>query len=287
MVHPSAYEVHVTPDPAEALASFAPYLSERPVEHNVLLTVIADQIGGPGGGAYWSVTRNGALCGVAMQTQSQFPLGLSAMEPDVARALARRVAEDCPTLPLVAGVGSASSAFAGHFATVAGQPAAPVAGQRLYQLGELRPPDGVPGAVRGATPADRELLIEWTIAFRDEAGATMGDPEEIVDQKLALDRFWLWEDGGEVVSVTAGTEPAAGYIRVQNVYTPPERRGHGYAAANVTAQCADCMERDGANSLLYTDLANPTSNAVYQRIGFEAIAEIVVYEFGARPLKCS
>jgi predicted GNAT family acetyltransferase len=31
--------------------------------------------------------------------------------------------------------------------------------------------------------------------------------------------------------------------------------------------------------MLYTDLANPTSNSIYRRIGYRAVAEVLRYGF--------
>ena len=76
----------------------------------------------------------------------------------------------------------------------------------------------------------------------------------------------------------AASLPAAGVVRVQHVYTPATLRGAGYATA-----CVEHMSRGLTNSglrcVLYTDLANPTSNGIYRRIGYEAVAEILGYQF--------
>jgi predicted GNAT family acetyltransferase len=71
----------------------------------------------------------------------------------------------------------------------------------------------------------------------------------------------------------------AGSVRIQAVYTPSPHRRHGYAAA-LTAEASGRARRAGADEVvLFTDLANPTSNAVYQRIGYQPVMGRVVLSF--------
>lgn len=78
----------------------------------------------------------------------------------------------------------------------------------------------------------------------------------------------------------AGMTPmTAGQIRVAPVYTPAHLRGRGYASA-VTAEASQAALDAGATEvLLFTDLANPTSNALYQRIGYLPVTDFAVYDF--------
>lgn len=79
----------------------------------------------------------------------------------------------------------------------------------------------------------------------------------------------LWRDEDTVVSLAGVSAPAAGVARVGPVYTPPAYRRRGYGAA-VTAKATAAALSAGAHYVvLYTDLANPTSNSIYQRIGYK------------------
>ena len=73
--------------------------------------------------------------------------------------------------------------------------------------------------------------------------------------------------------------PVANSIRIGPVYTPPDLRGKGYATALVANQSRRFLEDGRSHCLLYTDLANPTSNAIYRRIGYQQVGESVVYVF--------
>jgi predicted GNAT family acetyltransferase len=82
------------------------------------------------------------------------------------------------------------------------------------------------------------------------------------------------------VSLAGVTRPAAGQVRVGPVYTPPEHRGRGFGAAVTAAVTASALAAGVAEVLLFTDLANPTSNALYARLGFVPLADRVMLLLG-------
>jgi predicted GNAT family acetyltransferase len=68
-------------------------------------------------------------------------------------------------------------------------------------------------------------------------------------------------------------------IRVAWVYTPPENRGKGFAGACVAALSQKLLDEGRKFCFLYTDLANPISNHVYQKIGYEPVVDSTAYAF--------
>ncbi|MFF3781086.1 GNAT family N-acetyltransferase [Streptomyces sp. NPDC001933] len=146
--------------------------------------------------------------------------------------------------------------------------------QRLYRLATLIPPSPAPpGRPRAAAVADRELLVRWVRDFAEGTGQSGAHAERLVDERTASGGLTLWEDDGVPVSMAGVSPRLAGMVRVATVYTPPERRGRGYAAA-VTAEISRAAREAGAREvLLFTDLANPTSNGVYRRIGYRAVSD--------------
>jgi hypothetical protein len=153
--------------------------------------------------------------------------------------------------------------------------------QRLFRLDTLDAPTGVPGSARRAGPADRSLLLAWYRAFADEADARGLDLEQSVDRMVANGGAWFWVDG-EPVSMAARRLPALGSARIGPVYTPPEDRAQGYGGA-VTAVATQDVLDDGAVPVLFTNLANPTSNAIYQRLGYRPVGDYVSVAVGPRP----
>lgn len=172
-----------------------------------------------------------------------------------------------------------SRAFAEQWQQVSGQSFRPDLAMRVYQLTRVIPVTGVAGQFRRATEADRDLLIAWMGAFGGETG-TGGDARRGVDLRLSdPDRaLYLWEDG-RPVSMAAQDGPTPNGIRVNAVYTPPEYRHRGYASACVAALSQQLLDRGYRFCALFADLANPTSNHVYQAIGYQPVCDVNISTF--------
>src|SRR5438093_1092376 len=95
---------------------------------------------------------------------------------------------------------------------------------------------------------------------------------------IAGGRLRLWEDG-VVVSMAGASGPTPNGIRVGAVYTPPDKRRRGYASALVAALSQEQLDTGKKFCFLYTDLANPTSNKIYQDVGYEPVCDIDEYIF--------
>jgi predicted GNAT family acetyltransferase len=125
------------------------------------------------------------------------------------------------------------------------------------------------------------VLVDWYGAFAREVGEPGTSMEGMVDDRLSHDGLWLWlSEAGDPVALCGHSRLLAGMTRIAPVYTPPEHRGRGYAGA-LTAAVSGAVRAAGAEEvLLFTDLANPTSNAIYQRIGYVPVDDRVSIDFG-------
>jgi GNAT superfamily N-acetyltransferase len=286
-----------TGDVAEFLAATGEYLERERARNTVILTV-SEQLrlnparysppaGGDAGTVLargpllgWWTDRAGAAAGAFLHTPPH-PLLLTAVPAAVAADLA--VALAGRPLGGVNGYAEAAEAFAATWrAATVGRRATQERRLRLYRLGELAWPDPAPdGAPRVAADADAPLLTDWFVAFAEEVhdSDAREDQAVAVREKLSHGGVLVWEAGGRPVSVAGVTRQVAGMIRVGPVYTPPELRGHGYASAVTAAVSRRAREAGAAEVLLYTDLANATSNSVYQRIGYRAVEDRVVLAF--------
>jgi predicted GNAT family acetyltransferase len=102
-----------------------------------------------------------------------------------------------------------------------------------------------------------------------------------VRERLGYGGISLWQAGGRPVAMGAVTRQVAGMVRIGPVYTPPEFRGAGYASAVTAGLSLRAREAGAAEVLLYTDLDNPVSNSIYQRVGYRAVEDRVVLTFSA------
>ncbi len=152
---------------------------------------------------------------------------------------------------------------------------------RLFVLDKLIRPQPEPdGAPRLAAVRDRNVLIEWFSAFTRE----VGDPNTLdhaaaADERLSYGGITVWEAGGVPVSIAGRSRTVAGMARVGPVYTPLARRGRGYAAGATVAVSQAALDAGATEVVLYTDLANPTSNALYQRLGYRPVEDRLVLSF--------
>ena len=147
----------------------------------------------------------------------------------------------------------------------------------LRVLGTLVEPPAPDGAHRRATADDLPLVRHWQELFLVEVGLPVHMPD-VGTLRLWLERLWLWEVADEPVAM-AGHAPVVatpgGLVgRIGPVYTVPEARGRGIGAA-ITAVVSRSLLGEGATVMLYADADNPTSNGVYERLGFRAVDELI------------
>ncbi len=280
---------------AELLERAGGFLAEREAEHNLPLGILATLRDEPDiypAAPYLAIVMDGdTVALVAIRTP---PHGLVLSEPGVglerlseaATLLVADLTAIAPDLPSVLGPAASVGPFADHWAVASGRRAILQVAERIYRLSRVIPAPEVPGTWRLAGHGDHERLLGWARAFHDEAlpGSPLVGLEAMVERwagrrgRLA----YLWEVKGRAVSlVVAGSRTPNGR-RIGPVYTPPGARGHGYATALTAAASQDQLDRGHRFCFLFTDLANPTSNAIYRRIGYEPVTDVDQVRFEER-----
>lgn len=272
--------------PAEFARQTTDFLQAREAEHNLMLGLTSallqsNEYAQP---PYMACVKNGdAVVAVALRTPP-FNLQLSEMADVTPLDM---IAQDVHTvfevLPGTAGPKAVVLAFAERWKALTGHEYHQHIALRIYRLERVKFPVGVPGELRRATAEDRNLLLEWLTAFHLEALGE-ADPKSIersVDNFLTspMRGLCLWLDAGQPVSMAGSTGPTPNGIRINAVYTPPERRKHGYASACVAALSQAMLDTGRKFCFLFTDLSNPTSNRIYQDIGYRPVSDVDEYRF--------
>ncbi|MEJ6527413.1 GNAT family N-acetyltransferase [Exiguobacterium sp. USCH10] len=147
--------------------------------------------------------------------------------------------------------------------------------QGLYRLDEVEDIEMAKGHMRKATTADQAQLEAWYSAFEAESGLRSSSPEKVtkaIDTMLKNDDAVFWEVDGQLVSCAKRSRPTENGITVSFVYTSPDARGRGYARSLVADLSRQLLETKSF-CVLYTDLTNPTSNKIYQEVGYEQIMD--------------
>lgn len=275
-------EIKLCESVAEFLDSTENFRSTLPYETNIISSVAESvRLGNRTYDAYfWWVIRNASqeVTGAAMRTVPH-GLILSPMDDSAVEALAVEIAKFDDELTGVGGrrdlVRKFLKAYRDTGSAGSQREIESAGGELLYVLEDLILPTA-PGDMLTATSSDYELLHEWLLAFAEEAGIYMHDPHEAIEDGLNRKSLKFWTVDGEIVSLVGHAPvvqvPGGSIARIGPVYTPPSQRRRGYAGV-LTAALSRELRDGGAKLMLYTDASNPTSNSVYQKIGYVKLVE--------------
>ena len=255
--------LRIETDPAAIVARLDAVVAADPVRHTIVATVAQDVRDGSAG---WCAYDGAAT---AARSSPALPVTVTAGWHDV-RELASTLAE-LPDVHCLRGPVEVVDELVARL----GRPLVHTVDERLFRCDEVVPPAGVPGWGRRATAADHDLLASWRAPFLVEVFGRVPPGTDLAAWPVQAVRggAWLWEDAaGEVVSQAAARTSLAGAVRIGGVYSPPEHRGRGFASAVTAALTGETLAR-GEVPVLFTDLANPTSNRIYQAIGYRAVED--------------
>ncbi|MET8677118.1 GNAT family N-acetyltransferase [Streptomyces sp. NPDC004647] len=278
---------HLTDDVDSFQARAGDFLHSRPALHTIPLTV-TEALRTRGAHAYGAeapvfgiLERAGEVRATYFRTPPR-RLNLTPLTPDESDTLAAHLAALGLPVPGVSADRDTAAAFAEAWQRHTGATPTLHEQQRLYRLGTLTPPEPHPaGRGRIAGEQDREQLMCWYEEFvADIGGTASAEAGSWADTRIAQERVTLWETpDGTPVSMAGMTPMVAGQIRVAPVYTPAHLRGRGYAGAATAEVSRAALAAGAAEVLLFADLANPTSNGLYQRIGYRPVTDFAVYNF--------
>jgi predicted GNAT family acetyltransferase len=264
--------VHTGPE--AFLDRAGPFLRSDPFSTNVISVVATRMASGAVPAStdhlWLTIEGDGQVLGVAMHTLP-YNMFLSRMPQDAAHALAEEVTHSGRDLPGVNGAIESTRTFARAWEGLTGRSSSVVTEMRMYRLVDLVWPDAVRGQARRAdTSRDLSLVAAWFAAFHDEAQpyAPVDDWTAMAQRRMKAGEVHLWQAEREAVALAGASGAAAGVARVGPVYTPSRWRRNGYGSMVTAAATASALGAGAQHVVLYTDLANPTSNSIYQAIGY-------------------
>jgi uncharacterized protein len=257
------------------------YLLQNDAENNLLLAVIHTLLHNPErypDPPYLEIVEiNGNVVATAIRTPPYKLLLSKVSNQDALTLIAQDL--DREPLPGVAGLVPEVETFLQEWQGLTRQSYRLLKEMRIHQLTALQPSIAANGHLRLVSEKDRALLLEWLPAFHAETGLeVLEDVERIVTNRLKNQNTYLWEDNAPV-SLAAGIQFSGTTSRIGSVYTPPAYRRKGYATACVAALSQKLLDAGCDRCFLLTDLANPTSNHIYQDIGYLPICDWHEYSF--------
>jgi uncharacterized protein len=233
---------------------------------------------------YFGVVRSGdAVVGAAL-IAGYLVLLSDPIDQEALPLLVADIAREAPGVPGVVAAVHASRRFAELWTATTGRSHRLNMSERIFRIERLIPPRAVAGEMRVATSADRGLLAEWLADFNQEALGQATEPaamDESAGRWITQQgrTMYLWVVAGRPASMVGVSGDTPNGIRVAPVYTPPSLRGRGYASALTAAVTQRQLDGGKRYCFLFTDLANPTSNHIYQAIGYRPVTDVADYRF--------
>ncbi|TDD42625.1 GNAT family N-acetyltransferase [Kribbella antibiotica] len=274
----------VTRDPAAFQDLVFPYLQRDPVLNSQILTNVADRVRGimndPEPPVFVSVHDDADEVVGAVICTALRGVQLQSLPTEFVPPVAEILVEAAPWAIAVIGPAESAWSFAELYGERTGRGFKEDGRARLHKL-DVFVEQTADGAPRLAIEPDLQALTPMFGAYRRELGHA--DESAVADrkwltQRIERGRLWVWENGGQIVTMVGHQAPVFGAVRVGPVYTPPESRGRGYASA-LTAEVTRRLRDAGDQVCLNTDLANPTSNKIYAAIGYRPVQDFVTYAF--------
>lgn len=218
-----------------------------------------------------------SVIATGIQTESDRPMIVSQTSNREAESFAQVLASQVEHLPGVNGPTPAVDAFANTWVSIKNNQAKLFKNLRLFELDAVIEPPQPSGSARQAHASDRDIILSWIRNFYTEA--TPHDPKpsdedllKNIDSGIRLQHFFVWENENEVVSLVGSRRETETEKWIAPVYTPHEHRGRGYGSA-LTAYVSQRIVSSGKRGMLFTDLANPISNSIYQKMGYKPITD--------------
>lgn len=253
------------------------WLREREDVHNLILSLAYARRANPakdGGDAlYATVEEGGGVAGCFIRTPPH-KLLVTELPSGAASAVAEVTAERYESIPAVLGPDRAAEEVARAWARRRASTVRLGMAQRLHRLERVIPPPEIEGRLRPAGAADSDLAVAWGRGFAEDAGTQFATTPETVEGWIRRGELFVWEVDGvpRSIAVAGGRTPRG--VRIGYVYTPPAERRRGFATALVAALSQRMLDEGYDFCVLYTDLANPTSNAIYRRVGYEPLVDV-------------
>ncbi|MFD6509189.1 MULTISPECIES: GNAT family N-acetyltransferase [unclassified Bacillus (in: firmicutes)] len=270
-------QLHVYEEILHFKEDVTPFLEKNEQENNLLLGVL--QVAQEP--IFMGVAKRGEeITVVFLQTEEKIQMIVAnseISEVDIVK-LAKELTKVYPDIPGLIGNKKNVQKLAEEVAVLENKKTNVVMEQGVYALQQVKKKWNEEGIFREINSDELPLIEKWIYQFCEDVKlpTTKEEAKQTAHTLITNNRLFGLEVDGKLVSVAAKTRPTTNNITVNFVYTPKEARKKGYASNCVAALSQRMLDEGYKTTTLYTDLANPTSNKIYQEIGYEQIAESVL-----------
>ncbi|MED3394286.1 GNAT family N-acetyltransferase [Bacillus wiedmannii] len=273
----SMIQLHVYEEILNFKEEVTPFLEKNEQENNLMLGIL--QVAQEP--TFMGVAKRGEeIAIVFLQTEEKIQMIVATSEiPEVDIVkLAKEFSKVYPDIPGLIGNKKTVQRLAEEIAVLENKKTNVVMEQGVYALQQVKKKWTEDGAFREIGSDELPLIEQWIYQFCEDVRlpTTKEEAKQTAHTLITNRRLFGLDVDGKLVSVAAKTRPTTNNITVNFVYTPKEARKKGYASSCVAALSQRMLDEGYKTTTLYTDLANPTSNKIYQEIGYEQIAESVL-----------
>lgn len=262
--------------PAQFCERVGPFLAEREAENGLPWgTALRLMTAGNGGNRslLFSIEAAGRVLGASVWTPP-YDVVVTRLPSGAARVLASRCLESGFSVSGTMGPEGSGLELARELARLTGSGVSVRKRQRVYELLAVNPVSRSRGTMRLANGQDLDLVVDWCTEFRRETGlpshkSALAWATESIDSASVF--LWVVED--EVTSLAGLSRETPNGRSIGPVYTPPHARNQGFATSLVAALSERVLSSGKRFAVLFTDTANPTSNHIYEAIGFRRICD--------------
>ncbi|HDR7799096.1 TPA: GNAT family N-acetyltransferase [Bacillus tropicus] len=270
-------QLHVYEEILTFKEAVTPFLEKNEQENNLILGVL-QMVQQP---IFMGVAKQEEeIVIVFLQTEEkkQIIVATSEMVEEDIVELAKKLAEVYPNIPGLIGNKKIVQRLAEEIAVLENKKTTVAMEQGIYELKQVKKKWNGDGVFREVNSDELTLIEQWIYQFCEDVKlpTTKEEAKQTAHTLITNHRLFGLEVDGKLVSVAAKTRPTKNNITVNFVYTPTEAREKGYASNCVAALSQRMLDKGYKTTTLYTDLANPTSNKIYQEVGYEQIAESVL-----------
>ncbi len=270
-------QLHVYEEIVNFKEEVTPFLEKNEQENNLILGVL-QMVHQP---IFMGIAKQGEeIAVVFLQTEEkkQIIVATSEIAEEDIVELAKKLAEVYPNVPGLIGNKKIVQRLAEEIAVLANKKTTVAMEQGIYELKQVKKKWNGDEVFREVNSDELTLIEQWIYQFCEDVNlpTTTEEAKQTAHTLITNHRLFGLEVDGKLVSVAAKTRPTKNNITVNFVYTPKEERKKGYASNCVATLSQRMLDEGYKTTTLYTDLANPTSNKIYQEIGYEQIAESVL-----------
>ncbi|UFT99013.1 GNAT family N-acetyltransferase [Radiobacillus kanasensis] len=273
-----------TKDIKEFSKQIEPLLLRKESCNNLMLGILEREKDMPSEHLVMGLVRKGQqyVYGFLQTPPHDFVLPDIDVEGDVCLAIIRSITEQKLALPGIIGPRRVADTFVRGWEQTTNRKATVHMEQLIYQLDKVENADRAQGNLCIAGQEHNDLLVQWIKQFGKEANepSLQDRAESLVNQFLENRSIYVWEVNGKPVSMANQSRKTKNGTTINAVYTPDEQKRKGYASACVAALSQKLLEEGHRFCALYTDQANPTSNRIYQKIGYKVVGDSIVYKLG-------